>query len=134
MLLVVAAGPEAAVGRQRRQPGEVAVELGGEEADATHLAVGHDVDAGVLLVAQGHVDRVVLDLADVRRPELAALGGRDREVEPARMGVRADDRRRQRRGPERARRLGRHPTLVTDQPPSTASTWPVTACDSREMR
>ena len=94
-----------------------------------------DVDAGVLLVAQRHVDGVVLHLADVGRAELAALGGRDGEVEPARVGMRADDRCRQRlRAGTGAAGVRRHPALVTDQPPSTARTWPVTARDSGEMR
>ena len=51
-------------------PGEVPIELGREEAHAAHLAVGHDVDAGLLLVAQGQVHGVVLDLADVGRSQL----------------------------------------------------------------
>ena len=69
----------------------MAIELGGEEAGAAHLAVGHDVDAGLLLVAQRSVDRVVLELGDVGGPELAATGRGDADDQPRRMGVRADD-------------------------------------------
>ena len=134
MLLVVAAGTQAPLGRQRLEAGQVSIELGREEADAPHLALRHDIDAGVLLVAQREIDGVVLHLADVGGTELAAFGGRDGQVEPAGMRVRADDRRRERLGPERALRVHRQPTLMTDQPPSTVRTWPVTARDSGEMR
>ena len=53
------------------------VELGGEEAGPAHLAVADDVDAGLLLVADREVDRVVEHLGEVGRPELAALRGVD---------------------------------------------------------
>ena len=68
MLLVVTGRPQAALRLERRDAGEVTIELGREEADAPHLTLGHDLDAGVLLVAQRHVDGVVLDLADVAGP------------------------------------------------------------------
>ena len=73
----------------------MAIELGGEEAGTAHLAVGHDVDAGLLLVAQRGVDGVVLELGDIGRPELAATGRGDADDQPRRMGVRADDTRRE---------------------------------------
>ena len=92
MLLVVATGAQPPIGRQRHDARQMSVELGREEARATHLTVGHDIDAGVLLVPERGVDRVVLDLADVLRSQLAPTLGRDRKVQPARTGVRADDR------------------------------------------
>ncbi len=69
----------------------MAVELGGEEAGPAHLAVADDVDAGRLLVAQGQVHRVVQHLGEIRRPELATLGGVDAGHEPGRTRVRPDD-------------------------------------------
>ena len=62
MLLVVAAGPQPTVGGQRADAGQMPVELGGEEAGPTHLAVAHDVDAGRLLVLDREVDCVVQHL------------------------------------------------------------------------
>ena len=64
--------------------GQVAVELGREKAGPAHLAVGDDVDPAVLLVAERGVDRVVVDLAEVHRPELAALGGATGTIQPGR--------------------------------------------------
>ena len=46
----------AAVGRERPDAGQVAVELGREEAGPAHLAVGDHVDPGLLLVADREVD------------------------------------------------------------------------------
>jgi hypothetical protein len=91
VLLVVTARPQPAVRGQRRDTRQVPVELGGEEAGAAHLAVGHDVDAGALLVAQRDIDGVVVQLGGIGRPELAALDGGDARDEPARPGVRSDD-------------------------------------------
>ena len=68
------------------------VELGREEAHAPHLALRDDVDAGVLLVAQGGVDRVVLHLAHVARAELTALGGGHGQLQPAGTSMRSADR------------------------------------------
>ena len=95
VLLVVAGCSDPALGLERAQTREVAIELGGEEARAAHLAVGHDVDAGLLLVAQRGVDGVVLELGDVGGPELAATGSGDADDQPRRVSVRADDTRRQ---------------------------------------
>ena len=97
MLLVVAARAQPPLGRQRLDTRDVAVELGREEARAPHLAVRGDVDARLLLVAQRRVHGVVLDLADVHGPQLAPVGGGHGQVEPARSGMRPDDRRRHRR-------------------------------------
>ena len=74
MLLIVAGGSHPALRLERAQAREVAIELGGEESGSAHLAVGHDVDASLLLVAQRGVDGVVLELGDVGGPELAATG------------------------------------------------------------
>ena len=52
MLLVVAAGAEPPVRRERPDAGQVPVELGREEAGSAHLAVADDVDAGLLLVRE----------------------------------------------------------------------------------
>ena len=87
VLLVVAARTQPPGGGQRPDAGQVAVELGGEEARPPHLAVAHDVDAGGLLVAQGEVDRVVEHLGQVRRTELAAFGRVDPGHEPRRPGM-----------------------------------------------
>ena len=106
MLLVVTAGAEPPIRRKGPDAGQVAVELGGEEAGSAHLAVADHVDAGRFLVADREVDGVVEHLGEVGRPELAALGRRDPRGEPARMGVRPDD-----AGQEKARavagRIGR---------------------------
>ncbi len=82
MLLVMAAGPQPARRRRVAEAAEVAVELGREEAGPPHLAVGDDVDAGLLLVAQGGVDRVVERLPQVCRAELAPGSGRHRGHQP----------------------------------------------------
>ena len=83
MLLVVAARAEPPIGRQRPNAGQVAVELGREEAGAAHLAVAITTSIpAVLLVADREIDRVVEHLGEVRRPELAALGRRDPGDEP----------------------------------------------------
>ena len=108
VLLVVAAGTEAPVGRARPDAGQVAVELGGEEAGPAHLAVADDVDAGPLLVADREVDAVVEHLREIGRAELAALGGVDPGHEPRRPRVRADHARQQAaRAVGRADRSGR---------------------------
>ena len=88
---IVGADAEAPIRRERPDAGQVAVELGGEEAGPPHLAVADDVDPGPLLVADRQVDAVVEQLREVRRPELAALRGGDPVGEPAGMGVRPDD-------------------------------------------
>ena len=72
VLLVVAAGAQPAFRLGRPEPGQVAVELRREEAGAAHLAVGDDVDPGLLLVTDRGVDRVVERLGEVGRTELAA--------------------------------------------------------------
>ena len=95
MLLVVSARAESPLGGERPDARQVPVELGREEARAAHLAVADDVDAGLLLVAQREVDRVVEHLGEVGRSELAALGRVDPGHEPGRPGVRADDARQQ---------------------------------------
>ena len=82
VLLVVGAGTQPSIGRQRADTGHVPIELGGEEAGAPHLAVADDVDAGLFLVAQGEVDGVVEHLLQVGRAELTALRGRDAGHEP----------------------------------------------------
>ena len=91
MLLVVAGGSHAALGFERAQAREVAIELGGEKAGTAHLAVGDHVDARLLLVAERDVDRVVLELGDVGGPKLTATGRGDADDQPRRVGVRADD-------------------------------------------
>ena len=63
----------------------MAVELGREEADAPHLALADDIDAGVLLVSQGHIYRVVLHFTDVARAQLAATGRGNGQLQPAGM-------------------------------------------------
>ena len=78
--------PSRRSGGSARTPVRCAVELGGEEAGPAHLAVADDVDAGLLLVAQGEVDGVVEHLVEIGRPELAALGGGDPGHEPRRAG------------------------------------------------
>ncbi len=98
MLLVVAARAQPTVRRQWLDAGQVPIELGGEEARSAHLAVGHDIDPGVGLVAQREVDGVIEDLGDVRGTQVPASGGIHREREPARTGVRPDDGRREWRG------------------------------------
>ena len=87
MLLVVAGRADPPLRLERPQAREVAVELGGEEACAAHLAVGDDVDSGLLLVAERGVDRVVLELGDVDRAKLTASGGGHTDNQPRRMGV-----------------------------------------------
>ena len=86
MLLVVAAGARAPVGRECPDARQVRVELGREEPGPSHLAVADDVDAGLLLVVQCEIDRVLEHLLEVRG-ELATLGGRDPGHEPGRPGV-----------------------------------------------
>ena len=91
VLLVVRPGPQPSRRWQRADARHVPVELGREEAGPPHLAVADDVDAGLLLVAQGEVHRVVEHLLEVGRAELAALGSVDPGHEPRRSRVRADD-------------------------------------------
>ena len=91
MLLVVAAGAQPARRRAAADAGQVAVELGREEAARRISPSRHDIDAGVLLVAEREVHGVVEDLGDVDRPELAALRRRRASDEPGRPGVRPDD-------------------------------------------
>ena len=98
VLLVVGAGAQPSVGGQRPDTGHPPVELGGEEAGAPHLAVAHDVDARLLLVAQREVDRIVEHLIEIDRAELAALRGCDARHEPRGPRMRADDARAQDRG------------------------------------
>jgi hypothetical protein len=93
MLLVVPGRSEAPLRSECFHAGQMSVELGGEEAHPPHLALDDDIGACVLLVSERHVDRVVLDLADIARPELTALGHRHRQVKPTGVRVRADDRR-----------------------------------------
>ena len=90
MLLVVPADAEPPVCDERAQSADVLVELRGEEAGTAHLAVGHEVDPGVLLVAQREIDGVVQHLREVRGTELTAFGGVDPRHEPRRPGVRPD--------------------------------------------
>ena len=82
VLLVVPACAQTAVGRECPDAGQVRVELGGEEAGPSHLAVADDVDAGRLLVVQGKVDRVVEHLLEVGGSELATLRSGDPGDEP----------------------------------------------------
>ena len=98
VLLVVAARAQPTVRRQWLDARQVPIELGGEEARAAHLAVGHDIDAGVGLVAQRKIDGVIEHLRDIRGTQLPASGGIHRQLEPARPGVRPDDGRREWRG------------------------------------
>src|SRR5262245_26328512 len=95
VLLVVAGRPEQPLRRQGPDASQVAVELGREEACPAHLAVADHVDPSLLLVADRDVDAVGQELLEVRRTELAALGGRDAGREPAWMGVRPDHARQQ---------------------------------------
>ena len=104
VLLVVAAGTQAAIGWQRLDTGQVTIELGREEPSAAHLAVRDDIDAGILLVSQCRVHGIVLDLADVHRAELASTLRRDRQVQPAGSSVGSDHRGGQWRGLVRAAR------------------------------
>ena len=91
VLLVVAGRADPPLGLERPQAREVSVELGGEEARAAHLAVRDDVDAGVLLVAERGIDRIVLELGDVDGAKLTASGSGHADDQPRRMGVRAHD-------------------------------------------
>ena len=91
VLLIVAAGAKQAIGRQRADAGQVAVELGGEEAGAAHLAIRDHVDPGRFLVVDREIDGIVEHLGEVGRAELATLRRRDPGDEPAGMGVRPDD-------------------------------------------
>ena len=91
MLLVVPGRPDPAVRLERAEAGEVAVELGREEARTAHLAVGHDIDARLLLVAQRGVDGIVLKLGDVGRTELVPAGRSHADDHPRRVCVRPDD-------------------------------------------
>src|SRR5206468_2800317 len=84
-----------ALGRDRHHARQVLVELRGEEARATHLAVADDVDARRLLVAQRHVDRVVEHLVEVDWTELPAFGRGQPRDEPGRPRMRSDDARQQ---------------------------------------
>ena len=90
VLLVVGTGAEPSIGRKCSNAGEVVVELRREEAGAAHLAVAHHVDAGVFLVTQRHIDRVVEHLREVHRAEFAAFGGGETRDEPRRASVRTD--------------------------------------------
>ena len=58
------------------------IDLGGEAAGAPHFTIAHDVDAGVFLVAQRHIDGVVEHLGEVDRTEFAALRGVETSNEP----------------------------------------------------
>ena len=104
------------------------VELGREEAGPPHLAVADDVDAGLLLVAQRQVDRIVEHLLEVDRAEPAPFGFGDPGHEPGRPRMRADD--------TRAKDLG-HPSppsivananaragFVTNRPARTVASIP----------
>jgi hypothetical protein len=91
VLLIVTTCADAPLGRERPDAGEVTVELGGEEACPPHLAITDDVDASLLLVAQGQVDRVIEHLGEIGGTELASFGGLDAGDEPRRPGMRADD-------------------------------------------
>ncbi len=91
VLLVVAARAQAASGLRGAHTRQVAIELGREEAGPSHLAVGDDVDAGLLLVADRRVHRVVQRLPEVGRPQLATGVGGHRGDQPRGVGVRADD-------------------------------------------
>jgi hypothetical protein len=93
---IVRTDAEPPVCRDRLDTGQVAVELGGEEAGPAHLAIADHVDPGLLLVADREVDAVGEELGEIRPPELAALGGRDPVGEPARVRVRPDDTRQER--------------------------------------
>ena len=88
----MATGSEPAVGGGSvRDAGQVAVELGREEAGPAHLAVGHDLDTGVLLVADREIDRVVEHLGEVDRAELTPIGRVEAGDEPGRPSMRPDD-------------------------------------------
>ncbi len=91
VLLIVAAGAKQAIGRQGAHAGQVAVELGGEEAGATHLAVRDHVDPGRFLVVDRQIDGIVEHLGQVGRAEPATLRLLDSRHEPGRMGVRPDN-------------------------------------------
>ncbi len=84
----------------------MAVKLGGEEPDPAHLTVGDNVHARVVLVAQGHIDGVVLRFEHILRPVFAALRGGQRRVQPRGPRVRSDHTGGQKR------QIGRHGALL----------------------
>src|SRR5947207_10064179 len=65
MLLVVCPDSQASFRWLSLDSGDVTEELGGEEARTPHLAIAHDVDARLLLIAQGKVDCVVEHFLEV---------------------------------------------------------------------
>src|SRR5262249_51235673 len=92
--LVVARSARDTAGGDRLQAGDMAVERCGKKARAAHLAIAHDVDAGIFLVAERQVDGVVERLLNVNWAIFAALGGCERGKEPGRPGIRSDHTRR----------------------------------------
>ena len=89
MLLVVAAGTESRrLGGSGRTPVRWPVELGREEASPAHLAVGHDVDAGLLLVpdARGRPRRRAARDVRLRRTRPRSAAAIGRREKPARVG------------------------------------------------
>src|SRR4030095_2686824 len=94
-LLIVAPGPDLAAHRQRLDAlddGVVRIDVAVEAAD---LAIGDDVDAGALHVADGRVGRVVEHLLEVSGTGVAGLVGLHQCEPPAGLAVRADHRGRQ---------------------------------------
>src|ERR671918_2325100 len=94
-LLVVAPGADLAPHRQRLDPlddGVVGIDVAVQPA---HLAVGDDVDAGGLHVADGRVGGIVEHLLEIAGARLAGLVGPHEREPPAGLAVGADDRRRQ---------------------------------------
>ena len=67
------------------------------EAGSAHLAVADHVEPGLFLVEDCSIDGVVEGLLDVDRPEAAGLHQLLGGIEPRRVGIAADDGRRQQR-------------------------------------
>jgi len=91
---VVGQDPDLPAGLERPEPAEV-LEDRHDEPLASHLAVGDQVDAGSLLIADRRLDGVVLRLREVHRAEAARLDLLVRGPQPGRDRVAADDGRRQ---------------------------------------
>src|SRR5437870_9431109 len=72
---------------QRPEAGQVSVESHGEKARPAYLAVADHINAGILLIKQGQVHRVIQCPFDVSRPILASLGCGQSGMEPTRPSV-----------------------------------------------
>ena len=91
LALIVTGGTEPSVGRLGAQAAQAIVEIRREEAQAPHLAVGHNIDPRIFLIAQRHIDGVVQRLLHIGGAVLTALHRFDGADEPRRPGVTTDD-------------------------------------------